>query len=147
MNIFVINEDPTVCAKYLDNKRVVKMTLETAQLLSTAIWICGGEGPYKKTHENHPCSIWVRKARGNYIWLLSYFKALGEEYTRRYKKVHKSIEVCYEILDKNKDLIPVGDRTDFCNCTTFKDIKDTFEAYKLELNKKWENDKVPPKFE
>lgn len=41
MNIFVVDEDPAICAEYLDDKRVVKMVLETAQMLSTALGDAG----------------------------------------------------------------------------------------------------------
>lgn len=34
----------------LDDRRLIKMVLETAQLLSTAISELGGVGPYKLTH-------------------------------------------------------------------------------------------------
>ena len=67
MNIFATNSDPALAAKFLDDKRVVKMCLESAQLLCTAVIECGGEAPYKSIHKNHPCSIWVRKSRSNYM--------------------------------------------------------------------------------
>ena len=43
MNIFYLDSDPTKCAKYHNNKHVVKMILETAQLLCGAHWVMGGE--------------------------------------------------------------------------------------------------------
>ena len=36
MNIFHLHEDPKICAEYHCDKHVVKMILETAQMLSTA---------------------------------------------------------------------------------------------------------------
>ena len=36
MNIFHLHKDPKICAKYHCDKHVVKMILETAQMLSTA---------------------------------------------------------------------------------------------------------------
>ena len=52
MNIFYLHHDPKLCAQYHVDKHVVKMILETAQLLSTAHWLSGGEGPYRATHKN-----------------------------------------------------------------------------------------------
>ena len=67
MNIFVISQNPDECAQALDDLRLNKMILETAQLLSTAIRFHGYTGnlAYKATHINHPCSIWARTSRGN----------------------------------------------------------------------------------
>lgn len=54
MNIFIVDPTPAVCAQYLDDKRVVKMVLETCQLLNNATAILhkvpGGAIPYKLTH-------------------------------------------------------------------------------------------------
>ena len=62
MNIFVTSNCPILSAQALDNKRVVKMVLETAQVLSTAIFINSGityDGIYKPTHLKHSCTIWA----------------------------------------------------------------------------------------
>jgi len=59
MNIFVTSNCPKLSAQALDNKRVVKMVLETAQLLSTAIFINSTityDNLYKPTHVKHPCT-------------------------------------------------------------------------------------------
>lgn len=85
MNIFVLSKSPTLAAQYHCDKHVVKMVLETAQLLSTV----AGEG-YKPTHKNHPCTVWARESLANYHWLYALGQALGQEYTHRYGKVHKS---------------------------------------------------------
>lgn len=143
MNIFVTDPDPYVCANVLDDKRVVKMVLETAQLLSTAIHACGGVGPYKVTHLNHPCSIWTRQSRANYDWLLQHFDALLMEYTDRYGKIHKCSAFQREFIDK-AELIPEGPLSSFVNCTNFKDEPDVFAAYWFALKFKWDNDKRAP---
>jgi hypothetical protein len=93
MNIFVLDQDPVVSAKSLCDKHVVKMTLETAQILSTVHWILDGHGPYKPTHTKHPCVVWAAKTNANYIWLARHGLAIAEEYTERYKKTHKSHSV------------------------------------------------------
>jgi hypothetical protein len=67
------------------------MILETAQLLCSVF--DPGVAPYKRTHYNHPCSIWTRKSYENYQWLLNHGFALCDEYTVRYDKQHKSKEI------------------------------------------------------
>jgi hypothetical protein len=69
MNIFYLDKSPYTCARYHCDKHVVKMILETAQLLCGAHWATGGTAQYKPTHLNHPCAIWVRKSLSNYKWL------------------------------------------------------------------------------
>lgn len=104
MNIFYVHQDPKSAAEYLCDKHVVKMTLETAQLLSIAHRVLDGiNGTYhlfderenvlyrtSKSQANHPCSIWARNNVENYTWLLEHFKSLLNEYNYRYKKIHKS---------------------------------------------------------
>ena len=71
MNIFVLDENPQVAAQMHNDKHVVKMILETAQLLCGVHHMVGGDYdiPYKLSHKNHPCAIWVRQCIENYIWL------------------------------------------------------------------------------
>lgn len=96
MNIFWLSLDPRKAARAHVNTHVVKMPLETAQLLCSVLWLCGivnstgAEPPYKLTHKNHPCAKWARESRDNYLWLVDMLEALGEEYTFRYGKTHKS---------------------------------------------------------
>jgi hypothetical protein len=90
MNIFFLHLIPTLCAMYHVDRHVVKMILETSQLLCTAIWCTGKEAPYKKTHENHPSAIWTRASKENWRWLKRLGIALCEEYEYRYGKHHKS---------------------------------------------------------
>lgn len=142
MNIFVSNPNPLESALILDDKRLIKMILETAQLMSTAINLYKGVSPYKTTHKNHPCAIWVRTSNKNYSWTLKHFKALSNEYTRRFGRIHK----CYDyicLFESGKHLMPIGELTQFQNCTQFKHITNVFEAYQFCLNDKWNKDKNP----
>lgn len=145
MNIFVVHSSPQKCANYLDDKRVVKMVLETAQLLATSINLSGGNAFYKTTHKNHPCSIWVRQSRGNYLWTLELFKELCKEYTKRYGKIHACHKYTNEFII-GMSLIPEGKILPFVNCTPFKNETDVFEAYKKYLNEKWNKDKRKPRW-
>jgi hypothetical protein len=96
MNIFALDVDPIYAAMYQCDKHVVKMTLETAQLLSSAHHIHATpdhpapDGIYATTHANHPSTLWTAKTSGNYMWLFTHFAALADEYTHRYGKTHKS---------------------------------------------------------
>jgi hypothetical protein len=91
MNIFVVDHDPQIAARMLCNKHILKMIVETAQLLTTAF--PPGATRYKHTHVNHPCAKWVRASLSNYGWLMRHACELCNEYTRRYGKVHKTEEV------------------------------------------------------
>ena len=106
MNIFYLDKCPVKAAKYQYNKHVVKMILESAQMLCTAHhhYGNGDNVPYKKAHYNHPSTIWVRQNSRNYYWLYNHMLALGKEYTKRYSKTHLSITKCWEALQN----VPVG---------------------------------------
>ena len=113
MNIFYLDRDPKTCAQMHNDKHVVKMILEYAQLLSTAHRILDGtlvEGVsksgrkakryqlpddrdgilYTATHANHPSAVWARSDEVHYRWLFSLWIELMDEYTYRYGKVHAS---------------------------------------------------------
>ena len=96
MNIFFLHQDPRIAAQYHCNKHVVKMILESAQLLYCAHWMTDltniPEDAYKMTHKNHPCCIWVRESHENYMWLASLGWWLCKEYQHRYgsHKEHKT---------------------------------------------------------
>lgn len=77
-----------VAAQLQFDKHVVKMTLETAQLLCSAVNLAGGTSPYKTTHKNHPSAVWARSSKQNFEWLVLHGLALSKEYTYRYNKVH-----------------------------------------------------------
>jgi hypothetical protein len=111
-------------------------------MLSTAINFYNGDSPYRSTHVNHPCSIWVRESQHNYQWLLDHFEELCKEYTRRYGKIHKC-EQYLNIFKHGLSLIPDRLPTRFANCTTFKDVHDVNKAYRLYLSEKWLKDKRP----
>ena len=96
MNIFYLDKNPSIAAEMACDKHVVKMILESAQLLSTAHRVIDGDeyadkvGLYKMAHKNHPSTIWTRTSTENYMWLNRYFGALCREYTYRYGKHHAS---------------------------------------------------------
>ena len=111
MNIFVLHRDPVVAAQMQCDRHVVKMVMESAQMLCTAVNVLGGETPYKTAHVNHPCSVWARQSLGNFIWLYDHGMALAKEYTHRYGKVHKSQDVIQHCLKQwaQNDTVQLND--------------------------------------
>lgn len=94
MNIFVLDYDLRKCAEYHVDKHVVKMIVESAQMLcSVHHMINTKDVPYKLTHKNHPCSKWARKSLSNYRWLCLLAQELCKEYSYRYEKTHKTEQV------------------------------------------------------
>lgn len=142
MNIFALDTNPVIAAQMQCDKHVVKMCLETAQMLST---IAGG--PYKPTHANHPCTQWASANRTNYHWLVMHGLALCEEYTHRYGKEHKCQAVIASLANKGASL-PIG-ATDFVQCMP-DEYKDTLPvvAYRQYYHSKaafakWTKREVP----
>ena len=132
MNIFYLHSDPKVAASYFYDKHKVKMILECAQMLCTAHIALGNEDvPYKKSHLNHPSSIWVRANNENYQWLYNHMLALGEEYTKRYKRTHLTITKCKDILAVAPLNMPTGSFSEPPQCMPdeYKVDNDSVSAY------------------
>jgi len=134
MNIFYLDRNVAKCAEYHNDKHVVKMILEYAQLLSTAHRVLDGveyidktangrsikrwrledvaleTQLYKATHINHPSAVWVRQSNNNYNWLVCLFQSLLSEYTYRYGKIHSCDRLVY-FLRKTPKNIPVSHLT------------------------------------
>lgn len=157
MNIFITSFDSKEAASHLDDLRLNKMILETAQLLSSAYRHLFGENEllYKNTHLNHPCSIWARQNIDNYSWLVQYFDDLAKEkikrdaYLKKEVQPHKSWSKLFKLFTSKKTnnykSKLSGDFFDF-NCTDFKDEKDIRIAYQKQMVKKWKHDLKPPKW-
>jgi hypothetical protein len=110
MNIFVLSEKPKEAAKYHVDRHIVKMPLETAQLLCTAHHLSDScfEAPYTPTHKNHPCSKWTRTSQSNYLWLCNLGLELCYEYSHRYGKVHKCQAVIFQCFQNIPDIPSLG---------------------------------------
>ena len=90
MNIFALNDSPFQSAREMCDKHVVKMPVETAQMLSTVHRMLDGDPYidyskngrriqrwrhhtdassgnvlYRATMMNHPCTIWARREDGS----------------------------------------------------------------------------------
>jgi hypothetical protein len=106
MNIFFLHKHPRRCARWHCDKHVVKMIVETCQLLYTCHWMVDTPDfhtapfrigtdvrGYKKTHWNHPCSKWVRQSLEHYLWLAQLGRELLREYKHRFASTNK-IHAC-----------------------------------------------------
>ena len=115
MNIFFLYKNPRKAAEAHCDKHVVKMIIETAQLLYSAHWVTESLLPanaYKLAHKNHPSAIWTRESLTNYMWLCSLGWWLCKEYQFRYgeTKTHKSEEHIVWLLN-NPPKLPFIDMT------------------------------------
>ena len=137
MNLFIINKDPILAAQEQCDKHVVKMIVESAQMLSTVHRMLDGKETrrpstsgktmakyfelpderenilYRACHFNHPCTIWTRESIHNYRWHYLHFAALCDEYTYRYSKIHSTDTKLRKALEKLPDNIPVKKMTPF----------------------------------
>ena len=111
MNIFFLDKTPDMSAKYLCDKHVPKMLLETCQMLSTAVQKYVGriEDLYKPAYPKHPSTIWAGTTRNNFVWLLEHGNEINYQYEIRYNKKHKSKRILDIIQDRGYDSeIPLG---------------------------------------
>lgn len=160
MNIFATDTCPVNSAIYLDDVRVNKMIVETAQLLSFAVWYHmplpyeaeQAPGFYKAkangvplAYVKHPCSLWARHSRDNYLWLIDHGLALSTVYTLLHNREHKSHAIIQNAFN-HRHVIPPGSRTGFANCTPYKeDNLDIIGKYRKLMIHKWKNlDTRPP---
>ena len=150
MNIFVTDPDPAKSAQCLPDKHVVKMPLESCQMLAIVASTKWGHGfgklpkldgtPYltdKGAFRGHPCTIWAQE---NYRWLIEHGLALCAEYTHRYGKVHS----CQHTLEHAKMIFPPsnGEVTPFARAMPdefkYDTSIDTITAYKRYIaSKPW----------
>lgn len=80
------------------------MCVEYTQILCTVLHLVGGKAPYKPTHTSHPCVSWTRQNLRHWRWLRRLTLALGEEYTFRYQKVHKSAQIAAKLREPSLPL-------------------------------------------
>ena len=136
MNLFVLDKDPIIAAQLQCDKHVVKMVVESAQMLSTAhrmldgnveirpsksgktkvkYWVHPDDNQeqilYRVAHQAHPCTIWTMESNNNYNWHYVHFIALCDEYKYRYGKEHMSDTKLRELLATPPRNIPVGYKT------------------------------------
>lgn len=135
MNIFVLDTDPVLAAQMQCDKHVVKMIVESAQMLSTAHRLLDGamsvierknaktgktrkakiwqinNSPldsilYQVAHPNHPSTVWTMECSENYKWHYRHFVALCDEYEHRYGRIHATRQKLKDILSNVPKNIP-----------------------------------------
>ena len=150
VNVFATDIDPVIAAYNLDDKRVVKMCVETAQLLSQALIANGSSatGIYASNHAKHPSALWAGSTRANFMWLVTHGLALCDCYTNVYYKRHKSRDVI-EQCRLNASDIPDGPITTFAIAAdrvqySMLDRSEPVECYRHYMRIKWYNDKRKP---
>lgn len=150
MNIFVLDKNPIRAAKMACDKHVVKMILESAQMLCSVQ--PEGTAPYKRSFYNHPCTKWVRTSDANYDWLIEHGLALCREYTCRYLKHHKSEKVI-KWCDENRPQLPYIGLTPHPTCMPDRyKVECAIESYRNYYNgekayfAKWKNVDTPTWF-
>lgn len=136
MNIFYLDAAPVKAAQMQCDKHIVKMPLESGQMLSTAHRMLDGNEQllpsksgkrmvkayvhpnpamdaalYKAVHHNHPSTVWTREAYDNYMWHYEHFVALCDEFTYRYGKVHMTDTKLRDMLSAPPSNIKPGSTT------------------------------------
>jgi tRNA(Ile)-lysidine synthase TilS/MesJ len=139
MNIFYLDRDVKLEAQYHCDKHVVKMILESAQLLCTAHRLLDGieyieqryvngsfPARYRKLkrwqlrdwreqvlytagHINHPSAVWVRSNIDHYRWLYDLMYYLIYEYKHRYDGKRHKCEDLLQPLLDAPYSIPIVD--------------------------------------
>ena len=90
MNRFLIDHHPDAIAKSLCDQHIVKMPLEEAQMLCTALWHHAPQYAewrrlYKPVHKKHPCTLWAMETRANFSFAFRLYDAMLREFTHRFK--------------------------------------------------------------
>ena len=114
MNIFAIEGDVETgeidwvkSAQSQDNLRVVKMILESCQILSTVLNEQGLDAPYRSFNPKHPSCLWAAESAANFMNLALHCEAMICEYRERFGKTHKCAAVLNKIVAMfDVDLFP-----------------------------------------
>jgi hypothetical protein len=160
MNIFILDKNPKIAAEYHCDKHVVKMILESAQMLSTTHWLQSLQmfnkelsdfkrvrdskefldlnlreslkPPYKMTHVRHPCTIWTTESIENYVWHVKLLHYLCKEYTERYGRIHKTAYYIKWFVNNKPYNIPKTEMTPFkiCMADEYKVSDNPVDCYK-----------------
>lgn len=102
VNIFYLHPCAAVSATYMHDKHVVKMIVESAQLLSTACQMIGMQRDtrlYRPSYINHPCAVWTRLSIENFEWLYQHYISLIKIYEFTYNDDHKSADLAKAIRE------------------------------------------------
>ena len=162
MNIFATHQCPQKSAQVLPDKHIVKMPLESCQMLAIIYskwyydWdtLPKADGtPYatkKGAFRNHPSTKWAGSSIYNTAWLIQHGCCLADEYQRRYGKIHTCSRALFEakkIFHRKTDkaITCWGMAENFSRAMPdewkYDDSIDTFTAYKRYIaSKPWVKD-------
>lgn len=159
MNIFILDECAVKAAQLQCDRHIVKMVLESAQMLSTAHRMLDGyveKRPsksgkrmvnhyvhpdsemdaqlYNAVHFNHPCTLWTMQTTANYRWHFKHFVALCNEYRYRYGKTHLTETKLRKVLAQYPKNMPKKQQTPFALAMKSNPeciaLKDPVKAYR-----------------
>ncbi|MEI2419594.1 hypothetical protein V6O07_04925 [Arthrospira platensis SPKY2] len=159
MNIFFLDSDPKKAAQFHCDIHCNKMILEICQQFCTNFHLQDIKAPYKKTHINHPSTIWSRLSKSNFEWLIEHCQELCKEKIQRFGSKHKSEEVLNWVIENYQYLsFPKKELTKFSiaisnntNCRKHPNFNqdNPVQAYRLyyKLDKnhiaKWKTENIP----
>jgi hypothetical protein len=167
MNIFVLDTNPELCAKYHCDKHLVKMITEHNQILGSIAYTSrgitrksditkavtdsfigfprvhadGSPNPYGIGYKTHPCTQWAAASHLNYKWLCDLTLEMCKEYSRRYKKTHAGEDIC-EWYFTNAPFLPVTSMTPFAqampeSCKVPGDAVSAYRKYYMEYKRRF----------
>lgn len=144
MNIFASSPDPAESARALDDRRLNKMIVESAQILCTALHLngCAAAGLYRRAYASHPVVRWVAGDPRNFAWVFRHFAALLEERCFRTGKAEHASSRLLPVLTSFVTTTRPPDG--FVNCTPHKEVADVHAAYRATLAGKWARDDPRP---
>ena len=143
MNRFIIEDEEHKIARSLCDQHIVKMPLEEAQMLCTAVWhhapyYAEEHDLYKPVHQKHPCTLWAMETRSNFVYAFSLYICMLREYTNRYGKIHGA-KKHYDALLNGISLIPDGQITQHPQCFSGLDELKTDEFYPIKAYRAFYN--------
>lgn len=153
MNIFILDKDLEKNAQYYCDQHIVKMILESAQLLCSVVLLKDGNAPYKLTHKDHPCTKWLLENETHWDFLISLVTALNNEYKKRFNhnENHKSFDIILSLTKPKysykapiKKFISVTDTVEKLSLNkTILSYRKYYLKKSKEFSMRWSNSKKP----
>ena len=126
MNLFILSLIQKEIAQYMMDKHVSKILLEAVQMLCSCKrildpddTICINDKIYKLAHKNHPVTIWCRKSKANFVWVLDLIEELHKEWRFRYSHPETKFHKSYLIALILKENIPSNEKFEEEGLTPF----------------------------
>lgn len=152
MNIFATDPSPIASAQALPDKHLIKMILESAQILSTVAHGYGHDASplYKPTHRHHPSVLWAGSTPENCMWLLRHGLELCYAYRQRFDRRHKTHDLFtdFYMLDDVPCICHVAPPTEFVFVgpaeTPGENVHERYRTYLNAKYKTWTDAGKPP---